>query len=164
MHRVTNRRLMTAIAWLAAGFAASASAHNPLDHPDWCTQGRLVVVDEFEWDGESLARIVNEERKADRCTDTKSRRSGTRTCGQFDDDWGVVNSRAAHHCDRFAVRFVDAGHRDHGTVIHIAEGPAAFNDERRHHERYSAKMGLRAMCIRCEPLAFEPAAPESENR
>jgi hypothetical protein len=161
MHRLSKRRLTSAVALLTAGLAASASAHNPLEHPDWCTEnGRLVVVDEFAWDGEMLARIVRKEREGgDSCSSSQSDGSGTRTCGQFDDDWGIVSSRAAGHCDAFAVRFVGATHPDHGTVIHIAEGPEAFNDEERHHDRYRAPMGLRAMCVRCEPVVLEPLRP-----
>lgn len=139
----------------------SVLAHNPLDHPDWCTEnGRLVVVDEFEWDGESLARLVREERSGDSCATRNSSGSETKTCGQFDDDWGIVDARASGHCDGYAVRFVGATHRDHGTVVHIAEGPEAFDDEKRHHERYRAEMGLRAICIRCEPLVLEPVRTE----
>lgn len=159
MQRVTKRQILSVTALLSAGLAVSAAAHNPLDHPEWCSEGRLLVVDEFEWEGESLARIVEEKRQGDTCAGPKSRHSGTRTCGQFDDDWGAVNSRAANHCGRFAVRFVDATHRDHGTVVHIAEAPSEFNDDQRHHERYRASMGLRAMCIRCEPPVIEPAGP-----
>ncbi|MEE4304898.1 MAG: hypothetical protein V2J19_12195 [Wenzhouxiangella sp.] len=162
MHRPSKRCLTIAAALLSASLAAPVAAHNPLEHPDWCTEnGRLVVVEEFAWDGETLARIVRKERESggDSCSSSQSAGSGTRTCGQFDDDWGIVNSRATGHCDGFVVRFEGATHPDHGTVIHIAEGPEAFNDEERHHDRYRARMGLRAMCVRCEPVVLEPLRP-----
>lgn len=165
MLRSSKRRLTTAAAVLSASLAASVSAHNPLEHPDWCTEnGRLVVVDEFAWEGEVLSRIVRKERDGgDSCPSAASGGRATRTCGQFDDDWGVVNARAAGHCDRFAVRFVGATHPDHGTVIPIAEGPEAYKDEERHHERYRARMGLRAMCVRCEPVALEAKSGKSAD-
>ncbi|RFF31544.1 hypothetical protein [Wenzhouxiangella sediminis] len=153
---------MTAATVLSVGIATGALAHNPLDHPDWCTENaRLVVVDEFEWDGEMLAQEVREASKGsdDTCSSPQSGDTGMKTCGQFDDDWGAVNAMAIHHCDGYAVRFVDATHPDHGTVIHIAEGPEAFNDEEGHHDRYRARMGLRAMCVRCEPVVLEPLRP-----
>lgn len=159
MHPATTRRMMTTVVvLLAAGLVTPLWAHNPLDHPDWCTEnGRLVVVDEFSWDGEALAAFVRKEQEDGSCSTRESRDQGTKTCGQFDDDWGIVNARAAGHCGDFAVRFEGATHRDHGTVIHIAEGPEAFNDEGKHHERYRATMGLGAMCVRCEPVEFQPA-------
>lgn len=160
MHRVTKRHLLAIAALLSAGLVASTWAHSPLDHPDWCTEnGRLVVVDEVDWDGETLARMVQRETGRSSCTASKSGGIGTRTCGQFDDDWGAVNAIAINHCGSFAVGFVGATHPDHGTVVHITTGPEAFNDEQRHHERYRATMGLRTMCVRCEPAKREPLRP-----
>lgn len=162
MRPLITRGLIAAAALISAGHTSSISAHNPLDHPDWCTEnGRLVVVDEFEWDGDELAEIVEGATEADFCAAGNQDDSDSRTCGQFDDDWRFVDHTAASHCDRFSVGFVGATHPDHGTVIHIAEGPEAFNDQEAHHRRYGARMGLRGICVRCEPIeSLEPAVSE----
>lgn len=156
MHRIA---ISAMVMWV--GITGSVMAHNPLDHPDWCTENsRLVIVDEFEWDGRDLVEETRSRGDDDTCQASASRGVGTRTCGQFDDDWGVANGLAANHCADFRVHFVGATHPDHGTVVHIAEGPEAFVHEDDHHERYRARMGLRAHCVRCEPLEAAPTEPE----
>jgi len=122
----------------------SAFAHNPLNHPEWCERnGRLVIVDELNWRAEDLIG-----RNSETCTPEKS---GSRTCGQFDDDWIRGNMKALNHCRTFERRYSESNDPDHGTVIFVPSGPESFLDERNHHRNYKLSDGLSGSCVRCDP-------------
>jgi len=122
----------------------SAFAHNPLNHPEWCdSNGRLVIVDEINWRGEDLIG-----REGETCAPEQS---GSRTCGQFDDDWIRGNMKALNHCRKFEQRHVESNDPDHGSVIFIPSGPESFIDERNHHRNYKLSSGLVGSCVRCDP-------------
>lgn len=146
--------------------AASVLAHNPLAHPEWCTEeGRLLIVDEFAWSGDDMANMVRRG-DSDSCPIGEGDPSsdGERTCGQFDDDWLQAFRLSSAHCAQFSVVFDSGAHPDYGTVTPIAVGPEEFLDVDHHHELYFIELGLSGACVRCEPKTDRPIRPIEAGR
>ncbi|MCC5866688.1 MAG: hypothetical protein JJU31_16320 [Wenzhouxiangella sp.] len=168
----STARILASLAVLL--LATDAVAHNPLEHPDWCSDGaRLVVVDEFAWTGEELRirgreadeAVLDQREKGDSCPagGDSSLPAGSRICGQFDDDWLQAFRLASSHCKQFAVSYPNAGNQDYGTVVMIATAPEEFLDDDHHHELYDLALGLSGACVRCEPERRRTATPAAHS-
>ena len=72
-----------------------------------------------------------------------------RSCGIFDDDYGVTKRMTVSYCAAYSTASKDGS--DFGTVVAEVVGPASFNGTD-HHKLYSIDEGVSGMCGRCVPL------------
>ncbi|MCL2916069.1 hypothetical protein L2725_20210 [Shewanella corallii] len=138
-------------AWMFAaglvGVIGLAQAHEEPIDTEWCEGGRVVLLGKFTLHGNQLQRYANYVEENGVCPGGDDGVS-TKTCGQFDDEYGVGRSASSNLCSQFAYR---VGRGDDGTVKPIFYEPASFRDgDPNHHELYSVKQGVVFACGLCE--------------
>lgn len=140
---------------------ADAVAHERLTVPDWCEGGQIRILGSFEFSAQDLAAYAACVRTGS-CVDVTvtatpnalgrggadSGSCSIRSCGEFDDDYGVAARLADRHCAAFAFRPNPRRHRDEGSVIPMISSPAQFNLAE-HHGDYAFEQGLSGMCAVC---------------
>src|SRR5690606_22557893 len=140
--RAMRTGLIAALAVLL--FAASpVRAHGGLPSADWCDGGQLVEVASFQIAPEGLLGS---------CA-----RPGSRTCGQFDDDYGTALAVAQQHCGQYASAATMPSQPDHGSTSPLMSGPDAFLSPE-HHALYEVGLGVEGICLRCVYVAPDPVA------
>lgn len=135
-----QKRFTAMAAVLVAG---TCLAHSELPSPEWCADGRPIVVTSFQLLPslqETPAPLRNEQ-----C----GTGGGSRECGQFDDDYSDAMKSAQQMC-RLHARQRPVG--DIGSMIFIADAPASFLHED-HHRLYSVSQGLSGTCVRCDAVS-----------
>lgn len=129
--------------------AGAAFAHQTLATENWCANGVVEPVAEFTFTAAELGAYKTC-LHGGRCAPGMSPANNfdLRTCGQFDDDWGVTKRMAVSHCAAYSTTSKDGS--DFGTVVAEVAGPASFNGAD-HHKHYSINEGVSGMCGRCVP-------------
>jgi hypothetical protein len=126
--------------------SAPTPAHNELPSHNWCVNGEVVAVANFEFFPRLLMQQRDELRYA--LAAEISRDPSLRDCGAFDDDYDVGRSSAVAHCSQFATS--DGSQGDIGTVLPLVSSPQTYL-HKDHHDIYSLTQGLSGTCVRCEP-------------
>lgn len=117
-----------------------ASAHSELPSAEWCEAGKPVEVASFRLEAAAI-RSQSE----DVCG---SGAGGSKTCGQFDDDY----SRTMHAARRFCAQFARAEAErqgDLGSTSPLISGPRVFLSNQ-HHQQFRLQQGVEGLCLRCE--------------
>lgn len=156
---------------LAALFATSAWAHDPLPSANWCQHGQTTVVATFAFgaaDVDAYVACVLSGACPDPRSHTQNPNDGTcmslKSCGNFDDDYGKTALMLNAHCDQYADASV-AGRGgppptgyEAGTVAPVVYGPQFFLSLS-HHARYAKSQGVHGVCAKCVPVAPGQNAP-----
>jgi len=152
-------RLLPSISILLLAASASAQAHGELPTAEWCSNGRAVEVASFRLEPAAL------ERETDATCSSASTTSGastTKTCGQFDDDYGTGLKAAQRHCGQFARAWATRADPDLGSTSPLIAGPKEFLDPA-HHELYRLNLGVEGICLRCEAAAVQRVEERSST-
>lgn len=124
--------------------SAPTTAHNELPTQNWCIEGEVVAVAEFEFFPRLLMQQRDELRSA--LTAAINDDPSLRDCGVFDDDYDIGRTSAVAHCSQYAT---GDGSSDIGTVLPLVSTPQTYLS-REHHDVYSLTQGLAGTCVRCE--------------
>jgi hypothetical protein len=148
------------IVCLGVTAAAWAPAHSLMPAADWCENGKVEAIGEFDFPGASLERIDARfgrlfEGDGDYCSAGRPRpllpsanahaggAPGLNSCGVVDNHWNKAARMAWDYC---------AGLDPASDVIPIVTFPADYYDEG-HHQHYQLGQGLRGRCVRCADKA-----------
>ncbi|MBV7317287.1 hypothetical protein [Shewanella sp. NIFS-20-20] len=134
---------------LAVCFSVTAFAHEEPIEGRWCSGGQIKVLGEFSIMPLHLSRFARNEEPT--CEPVNGD-INTRSCGQFDDEYGVARMAAAQLCHTLAYSdartSIDA---DDGSVKPIFYGPESLrNTQENHHEVYTIQQGVNFACGLCE--------------
>ncbi|MGX5172887.1 hypothetical protein ACUR5C_02515 [Aliikangiella sp. IMCC44653] len=134
--------LATAV-MLGAGVSSTAFAHEEAINTGWCSGGQITILGQFKLNQALLQQFAKESSGV--CSQLKS-------CGQFDDEYGVAYKTAGALCHSFSeaeLTYKNIG--DHLSVRAIFHSPATMkNSEANHHTLYSFEQGLEFSCGLCE--------------
>jgi hypothetical protein len=125
--------------------SAPTTAHNELPTQNWCIEGEVVAVAEFEFFPRLLMQQRDELRSA--LTAAINEDPSLRDCGVFDDDYDIGRTSAVAHCSQYATS--DGSGSDIGTVLPLVSTPQTYLSKD-HHDVYSLTQGLSGTCVRCE--------------
>lgn len=148
----------------------TATAHERLPSASWCEGGTLQVLGAFDFspaDLSAFALCLHSGACADPASVPSPLRSAApstpaaattgpgndsacslRTCGEFDDDYGLGARLADHHCAAFRFTPHPRTLPDEGEAIPVIDAPELFNLDN-HHRDYRRHMGLSGSCIVC---------------
>jgi hypothetical protein len=130
---------------ITLGFSLSgaAIAHEEALNSGWCSGGQISILGQFKLNKTLLQQFAKESSGV--CSQLKS-------CGQFDDEYGVAFRTAGALCHSFSeaeLTYKNIG--DHLSVRAIFHSPATMkNSEANHHDLYSFEQGLEFSCGLCE--------------
>lgn len=150
-------------AWMFAAslalIAGAGQAHQEPIDSEWCEGGRIVLLGKFSLQGNQLERFGRYVEENGECPSIAG--IGTRTCGQFDDEYGLTRTAADHLCGQFKYR---RNRGDAGSVKPIFYEPASFRDQDpNHHELYRLEQGVVFACGLCK-MPREDRAKQVEIR
>ncbi len=112
-------------------------AHDDALDGGWCRDGQVVIVAQINMTHKLLSSYKLE---SENCSPLLSQKS----CGQFDDDYGVGYRAASQMCHQINPM---VGLKVE--LIPLFHGPASFLDEGQHHGVYSISEGLSISCAMC---------------
>lgn len=128
--------------------ACAAQAHEQVS-PDWCSNGRRVLFDEFYFSGSQLVAAIA----------VTPLPPCTGVCGE-PDDYRMAGNVGQYFCGGGGydprsgpVHAVD----DIGEIVAIVQGPPQYLADS-HHPGYAASTGVWGICLRCEAVAAMPPA------
>jgi hypothetical protein len=165
-----RRWLVLSIAFTLCIASSAATAHERLPSASWCEGGTLQVVGAFDFSPGDLTAFA-QCLQTGACEDTASMPAQrhaaasptpdaaptgprndsactTRTCGEFDDDYGLGARLADRHCATFRFTPHPRSLPDEGEAIPVIVAPEVFN-LRNHHRDYRRQMGLSGSCVVC---------------
>jgi hypothetical protein len=142
--------------WIGALSATCASAHSLMPNADWCANGKVETIGEFDFPGASLQKIDTRfnqlfQNDGDYCSagrpapvidsDAAARGGapGVDSCGVVDNHWNKAARIAWDYC---------AGLDPSADVIPIVTLPSDYYADG-HHQRYQLNQGLHGRCVRC---------------
>ncbi|WP_394393230.1 hypothetical protein [Shewanella woodyi] len=127
----------------------AALAHEEPIESQWCQNGNVVILGEFKLTPLHLARFGRF--AENECPDFGGG-VGTKSCGQFDDEYGLTRAATGHLCNSIAYELRDVSREgDGGTVRPIFYGPESLkNSDKNHHEVYSIVQGVQFACGLCD--------------
>lgn len=142
-------------------FTALSSAHDALPHANWCTGSRQhpVLVSSVTLTPQEITDYRNTQQSSPPAPTGQlcGRGPTLRDCGDHPDDWTTALELAGNHCAVMEAGRIVPG-SDLYTVVALVTHPSYFYTglsslvgQNTHHEDYSAALGLRASCMRCEP-------------
>ncbi len=145
---------------VAANMMASATvlAHEEPIEGEWCRNGNVVILGEFTLTPLHLTRFKRF--AEDVCPASGMGDVNTKSCGQFDDEYGLARAATNNLCSSLAYDLRNVStYGDDGTVRPIFYGPESMkNSDNNHHDVYSITQGVKFACGLCE------MAPDRQGR
>ncbi|WP_144393777.1 hypothetical protein [Pleionea sediminis] len=130
---------------LSAVLSHSSMAHEEPMEAGWCESGQIQVLGTFNLNERLLVKFRDEQ-------DAVCANYNYRSCGQFDDDYGLATRIAGSMCHSFSSDEISGrSNGDHRTVRPIFHGPVTImNAQSAHHSIYTLSQGLHFSCGYCE--------------
>ena len=138
-----NKYVITLLTTSSIILSTAVFAHEEPIEEQWCQNGNIIIIGEFKFTPLHLTRFDRYSKDVcpnfDGGIDIESK-----SCGQFDDEFGITRAATAHLCHSIAYDLRDVSlDSSIGTVRPIFYGPESIkNSDKNHHKVYSIVQGV----------------------